>query len=260
MFEIIKYDLKAYYKDFLIMICAMVLLNLALGIKVSSWGNDAILGISMMISFAASVVVVIWNIALFARDIYGDSGYLLFTTPRSGSSILGSKIITAILQCIIIGIVAIIITFIWTQVLQVTSGFVFNVRDIFNSIFKTFSVKFMILGIIAVVVSYISFLLTVYLAVTLSKVAIKSRKIGKLGSFIIFIVLVIAQARVETLFAKIFPQTFKLNVLSSKGNLSIGEVSNGFVDVNISLVICTVAIVVAMFYIVAYLLENKLDL
>jgi hypothetical protein len=133
-------------------------------------------------------------------------------------------------------------------------------RGIFNSIFNTFSVKFIILAIIAVVVSYISFLLTVYLAVTLSKVAIKSRKIGKLGSFIIFIVLVIAQARVETLFAKIFPQTFKLNVLSSKGNLSIAEVSNGFVDVNISLVICTVAIVAAMFCIVAYLLENKLDL
>lgn len=250
MFKLVKYDLKAYYKDFIIMAGAIILLNLALCIKINKWPNEGILGINMAISFAAFVVVFIWNILVFSRDIYGDSGYLLFTTPKSGASIVGSKIVTSLIQCLIIGFIAIFTMFLWAELLKVTSGFVFYVRDIFDVMINEVHFKFMLFLLISAIVVYVTFLLTVYLSITLSKVAIKDRKFGKLGSFIIFVLLVVVQGKLEFIVEDIFPATFRMQMINN----------SGYIDINIASTIFVIVIACIMFYITAYLLENKLDL
>ncbi|WP_446899126.1 hypothetical protein ACSVC9_04305 [Clostridium sp. LBM24168] len=259
MFKLVKYDVKGYYKDFVIMISAMVLLNLALSIKVNDWGPDTILGLSMAISFAAGIIAVIWNIRVFSRDIYEDTGYLLFTVPKSGYSILGSKIITSIIQIFAVIVVSFIIIMLWINILKVTSGFVLDVRRIFDLIIKNLSVNFITFSIVGSFVIYISFLLTVYLAITLSKVAIKNKKIGKFGSFIIFILLAAAQGKLQDFLMHIFPQTFRLNMLSLRVENTF-VVPDAFVDINVSLVISSIILVIAIFWVTAYLLEDKLDL
>lgn len=260
MLKLVKYDLMSYYKDFLIMVCSILLLNLLLCTRIGTWGNDTILGASLLISFAVAVVTFIWNIKVFSRDIYEDSGYLLFTLPKSGYSILASKIITAILQCVIVSVVIMLVTFFWIEILKVTSGLVFNFREIFNVVIKNISIGFLIFCVLASIVMYIEFLLTIYLGITLSKVAIKNRKFGKFGSFVIFVILCIIQGKLADGLTTIFPQTFKMNALSAGAGRSAIEYANSTVDINISLVILTIAFMVGMFYAISYLIENKLDL
>lgn len=258
MFKLVKYDLKSYYKDFIIMISAIVLLNLALGIKINRWENDQIFMLSMFISFAAAIIVVICNINLFSRDMYSESGYLLFTIPKSGYYILVNKLITAIVQCFAVFIVSSVIMILWSEILKVTSGFVFDIRNMLNVAVKNLSLKFIIFGILSILVIYLMFLLTVYLSITLSKVAIGNKKFGKLGSFVIFIILIVAQIKIEDFVAQVFPQTITINMISSKSNLVIGNTA--MFDVNISLIILSLVILAVMFYVVGYLLQNKLDI
>ncbi|MBP2031882.1 hypothetical protein J2Z42_000547 [Clostridium algifaecis] len=257
MFKLVKYDLMSYYKDFLIMVCSVLLLNLALCTRIGVWKSDAIFSVSLLISFAASVVTIIWNLKVFSRDIYEDSGYLLFTLPKSGYSILASKIITSILQCLIVAVTMIIITFLWVELLKVTSGFVLNTREVFNFVIKNTSISFLIFIILGSLVSYILFLLTVYLAITLSKVAIKNRKLGKFGSFVIFVILVIIQSKLADSLANIFPQSFVLHASSGRNAI---EYANSIVNINIAVVILAIAFMAGMFYAASYLIENKLDL
>ncbi|MBA5850277.1 hypothetical protein H2684_02965 [Clostridium sp. cel8] len=259
MLKLVKYELKGYYKDFLIMTCAIILLNLFLCFKINDWTNESIMIANMMISFAAYVIVFVWNIKVFSRDIYEDSGYLMFTLPKRGYEILGSKIITCFIQFIMVFAVSSIITVLWAELLNVTSGLVLQVRNTIDFISKYSSVKFMIFGLLSVIVIYTSYLLTGYLAITLSKVAIKNKKFGKIGSFIIFIILVIAQGKIDKVFQDIFPQTFNINVVSSGVN-SVFINSNANLHINISSAVLSVTILIIMFYAVAYLLENKLDL
>ncbi len=59
----------------------------------------------MILSFAC-LVVLIWNINMFSKDLYSDTSYLIFTLPVKGRSILGAKLITSIIQVILVNIVA----------------------------------------------------------------------------------------------------------------------------------------------------------
>ncbi|MFL0196534.1 hypothetical protein ACJDU8_13355 [Clostridium sp. WILCCON 0269] len=261
MFKLVKYELKGCFKDFIIMVCTIIILNLALLTRINVWSPDAIFSLNLLIGFAVAVVVIIWNIRLFSRDLYEDTSYLLFTIPKSGKNILMNKIVTAIIQCIIVSIIVGIFTVILLQILRLTQNFlVFDVTA-FRQFVTAFTPQFIAAGILSSMVVYITFLLTVYLAITLGKVAIKNRKLGKLGTFAIFIVLTLAQIKLEDIFLKIFPQTFNLKVINIK-NVTIntnGMVSSG-IDLSISLIVLSIIIIIAMFYATAYLIENKLDL
>lgn len=72
MFKLLKYDLKGYFKDFIIMACSIIILNLALLTRINVWSSDAIFSLSMLIGFVASIIVVVWNVTVFSRDLYGD--------------------------------------------------------------------------------------------------------------------------------------------------------------------------------------------
>ncbi|ADK15569.1 MULTISPECIES: hypothetical protein [Clostridium] len=261
MFKLVKYDLQGYFKDFLIMISAIVILNVALFTRVNVWNSGSILALNMAIGFAAEIIVVIWNVKLFSRDIREDTSILLFTLPKSGKNILMNKIVTALIQMVVVQFVIFIFTAMWIQIFKVVQGGVIDIKISFIQFIKNINPKFALFTFLAILVIYVTFLLTVYISITLSKVAIKNRKFGKLGSFIIFVILCIAQGKIAEIFSEAFPQTFKLKVL----NLDIPSVdpnnvvANG-IDINIVSIFVSVAVLIGLFYATAYLIENKLDL
>lgn len=261
MFKLLKYDLKGYFKDFIIMACSIIILNLALLTRINVWSSDAIFSLSMLIGFVASIIVVVWNVTVFSRDLYGDTSYLLFTIPKSGKNILMNKILTAIIQCFIVSAIVGIFTVILLQILRLTKNFMILDIVMFGKLLNAFTPQFIAVCIILSFLMYITFLLTVYLSITLGKVAIKNRKFGKLGAFGIFVVLSIIQVKLEYVVSNIFPQSFNLKIMDMKNiaEASNYSVSNG-VELNIAFIVLSIIIIVAMFYAVAYLIENKLDL
>lgn len=258
MFKLTKYDLKGCFKDFIIMASAIIILNLALLTRINIWDSDAIFFLSILIGIIASVVVLIWNITIFSRDLYEDTSYLVFTTPKSGKNILLNKIITALIQCVIIAAIIAIFTVVLLQILRLTQNFITLDVSIVKQLLNAFTPEFWVFVILSVIGMYITFLLTVYLSITLGKITIKNRKFGKLGAFVIFVVLSLIQVKLEGVFSNIFPQTINLKVKNAD-NILIGMLSSQ-IGLNISLIILSIIIIVAMFCATAYLIENKLDL
>lgn len=250
MFNLIKYELKGYYKDFIIILGAIAALNVLLYTRINTWPEGSVAALSFLITFAAAVVVFIWNIRLFSRDLYEDSGYLLFTLPQSGYSILGAKIITSIVQGLIVGAVALIFNYISFHGIGQ-----FNIE--FGLIMRNISPKFIAESIVASLFEYIYFLTTIYFSIALSKVAIKKKKVGKLGGFIIFIIVSIIVAKITQIIVDIFPQTFNLNILTAQSQLAMYGAH--IIPINIAAMILNVILFVLMFIATAYIIENKID-
>lgn len=250
MFNLMKYELKGYYKDFIIILGAIAALNVLLYTRINTWPEGSVPAISLLITFAAAVVVFIWNIRLFSRDLYEDSGYLLFTLPQSGYSILGSKIITSIVQGLIVGAVALIFNYISFHGIGQ-----FNIE--FGLIMRNISPKFIAESIVASLFEYIYFLTTIYFSIALSKVAIKKKKVGKLGGFIIFIIVSIIVAKITQIIVEIFPQTFNLSIVTAQSQLAMYGAH--IIPINIAAMILNVILFVLMFIATAYIIENKID-
>lgn len=250
MFNLVKYELRGYYKDFIIAISVIALINLLLFTRINVWQGGAIVAVSSMVSFAAMVVVFIWNIKVFSRDLYADSGYLLFTLPQSGYSILGSKLIAAILQSAIVGIVAMIFNYISIQ----------NLGDLklgFDYIFKNVNLGSVVFIIIAGIIEYIYFLITIYFSISLSKIAIKKKKVGKLGGFVIFVILSIVVGKITQLLTNIFTQSVNINMFTTQSQLS--GYGQNVIPVNIAAAVFNAIVFILMFLATAYIIENKLD-
>lgn len=254
MFNLVKYELKGYYKDFIIILSIIILANLLLLTR-GNWEPQGRFIFSGMITFATMVVVLIWNIKLFSRDMYEDSGYLLLTLPQKGWSILGAKLIASLIQAIIVGIVAVMFNFI-------NSKDMINLSEVFKQVTNNVSIGFIIFMILGGLFEYIYFLLNIYFSISLSKVAIKKKKMGKLGGFVIFIVVSMIIGKVTQLLIVAFPQVFKLKMFTVQGELNLGVgmgVMTPSVPVNIAAAIFGVILFLFMYWVTSYIIENKLD-
>lgn len=250
MFNLVKYELKGYYKDFIIIIGAMAALNILLYTRTNIWPQAAIAGSSFLISFAAAVVVFIWNIRLFSRDVYEDSGYLLFTLPQSGYSVLGSKIITSLAQGLIVAAAALLFNYISIRGMS-------ELKIGFGDLMRVISPQFIAEIIISSLFEYVYLLTTIYFSVALSKVAIKKKRFGKLSGFIIFIVISIIVAKITDMLVNIFPQTFNLDIITVQSQLVM--YGSHSIPVNIAAVILNIILFILMFIGTAYIIENKID-
>ena len=67
--------------------------------------NEVVFGLSCLIYFGGIVAIFIGNIRMFTRDLKEDTGYLLFTLPQSGYSILGEKLIVVLIEVVSASIV-----------------------------------------------------------------------------------------------------------------------------------------------------------
>lgn len=250
MFNLIKYELKGYFKDFIIILGIIALINILLYTRMNTWSKGAIVSLSFLVSFAAAIIVLIWNIKLFSRDMYENSGYLLFTLPQKGYSVLGAKLITSIIQCIIVGTVALIFNFIS---LQSMDNFHNNAQMVLSNINPNLAP----ISIISSLLNYVFFLTTIYFSIALSKIAIQKRKFGKLGAFVIFVVVSLIVGKITTAISKAFPKSFNLNLLSAQSQLSFYGPSN--ISINMATTIFSVILFILMFIATSYIIENRID-
>ncbi|MBV7274393.1 hypothetical protein [Clostridium thailandense] len=250
MFNLIKYELKGYFKDFIIILGIIALINILLYTRMNTWPRGAIVSLSFLVSFAAAIVVLIWNIKLFSRDMYEDSGYLLFTLPQTGYSILGSKLITSIIQVLIVGAVALIFNFISLQSID-------NFRNNAQIVFSNINPNLAPISIISSLINYVFFLTTIYFSISLSKIAIRKRKFGKLGAFVIFVIFSLIVGKITMSISNTFPQSFKLNLLSAQSQISLYGPSN--ISINIAATIFSVMLFILMFIATSYIIENRID-
>lgn len=267
MLKLIKYEFKTISKEFLIILGAIILLNLALMTRINVWSDNAVIGLSFLICFGAAVAVFIYNIIIYTRDLKQDTGYLLFTIPKNGYAILGAKLSSALIVMVAAMILGcIMVFFVGVIAMGNFDAFVKAFTDLKNmnniNIFKFILV--VIVDAIIVILWYIEFLLTIYLAITISKVIMNGRKFSGLVSFLIYIIINLITGKVYELLSKAIPKTINPYVTSYGNGVShlsnVDDPSILLIPVNWAGGIFYLIVMIGLFVGIGYMIEKKIDL
>jgi ABC-2 type transport system permease protein len=252
MFKLIKYELRGTFLTIIATCITVIIANLLLMTRKNSWGVDLVAGLSICLIIGALIVIFISSLKIMSSYLHEDSGYLLFTLPKSGVSIITSRLITALIQMSLISFVSFLMFYLILA------------EQIDLSFFKYFTLSQILCCIIAYIWNIISLLTFIYFCMIIGKVALKGKKLGKIGSFIIFILISLGMAWLSTKITVLFPQTINLggssianNFKTSNPNLSI---SGGTFNINIADSIFSIIVFVGFFISTSYLIDKKLDL
>jgi len=257
MGNLIKYELKGRSKLIIGGIIAFTIANLMLASNYifknpnSIQSDDKFLIISMLfmflLSFIGIIVVIIDSVNLMRKDLFSDTGYLLFSIPQNGFSIVGAKLIVSLIEFVIYGFFT--IGFVFIHGLLFTS---IHSSEILTQIFNkglpviAENIPYIITFTLEALLSTIIFILSIYLSLTIAKSLLHSNKNGTIISFIVFIVVQIIISKLGNL----------INDLLGINYLSLTEFSKySFVSVGFSLVMCAV-----LFISTAYLIDNKVEM
>ena len=249
MFKLIKYELRGNALTIL-GICITVLVgDLLLLTRRATWGTNPVSGLSTFLSIAAVTIIIISSFNLMNKYLHNDTGYLLFTLPQSGTNIILSRLLTALIQITLVIVVAI---------LGICLTSMTHLDFSFLNYIKISGITFAIAIYIWTIITLLTF---IYFCMVIGKVALRNKRLGKIGSFIIFILLTIALTWISIKLKDIFPQTITFNGSSLFKNIDIYNNNINLIShINISKLIFDALTFVAFFKGTTYMIDNKLDL
>lgn len=234
MLNLIKYELRGNFAT-LLGICLIVIIgDLFLLTKVGSW-EVGVPVLSSFLGFGALLLIFISSLTIMSNYLYNEQGYLLFTLPQSGKSILASRLVTAVIQFAIVTLVSAVMFFLNDQ------------EKIWNAIVRHVEFTEGLYSIVMYLWTIIYELTFIYFCMVVGKIAFKGKKLGKMGSFILFIFFSIGRNGLSVIIANFFPDVVQLNSFITL-NLNIGEL------------MLDIIIFITLFMSTAYLLEHKVDL
>ena len=253
MIKLIKYDLLGYIKHLAIVLVIIIIFTALFLTTGNSDSAIRIVGYCMGIGFTSIVVIFTFCVSLFSKDLKEDSGYLIFSTPKSGYEIVGSKLITSLIMMTLVVVVGILgISLILFTILP----YEFNgtLRALANVTWN-----FKIMALVSVILGFLDILVNIYFAITITKVAIRNKRFGGISAFILFVAVNWVTVKIMDGLASAFPQTINMGNKVLDGITTIGS-TNGFMNLNIASTIGSIVITVGMFIITGYLLNKKVDI
>ena len=280
MFKFMKYEIKGTYRVVLSTILVVALATIGIQYSVSRIDLNQglpqrdlpivqILPVILMIVISvATIYFIVHLIQSYRKELFEDRAYLTFSLPIGGKKILGGKFLTAILWSLVFAIIVIAANYLAFNILfsdymdLINDQFSFQFRIILNQIGRSVFSGLLFYGIVASLAT----LLIVYFSITLSKVAIKSRKIGGFW-ILIFIGLQIFFNYIEGLIIKYFPAftTFGSgspsvhNLMTTEYGFVV-DIMTGSPVLPLSGIIYWIILGLGLFLATGYLLDKKLEL
>jgi len=248
MLKLIKYEIQTVWKDLIVNLAIILLLNLALLTRINVWRNEVVFGLSCLIFFGGLVAIFIGNIRMFTRDLKENTGYLLFTIPQGGYSILGEKLIVVLISLVLTSIVGMIFVSVSSSLvgIKLFNGFGFGT----------------VLQIVGDIYQYISLIVLIYFIIAFTKMIMKGRRLSSLVEVLIFAVFGFLSYQIEKLIAEILP--YRANIAGGSVNLQMAEkvnsISYGNVSFNIANGVFELVVTIVLFAVTAYILEKKIEL
>ncbi|WP_432664417.1 hypothetical protein R9X47_28305 [Wukongibacter baidiensis] len=185
MLNLIKYEFIKKYRMFIAVIVTTILASVFMSSKFGESGLPVfaiILSIGLFILYAVDVV------QMYSQDINRKTGYMIFMTPNSGYTVVGSKVITALLEGL-----GMLIFFI--LIVTLNSAIIYGPSNLLEMGFLNGGLAFnkvmlnIFIVLTAVLLFAIQFLLTIYSSITIRKSVLANVKLKGLISFGIFILL-----------------------------------------------------------------------
>lgn len=249
MLRLIKYELRGNFLTILGICITVIVANLLLLTRRTAWGTPTIGGLSVFLSIVAITIIFISAFSIMSKYLHNDTGYLLFTLPQSGTNIMLSKLLTSLIQITLVTVVAFLGVYLTT---------ITDLDFKFLNYIKISGVIYIIAICLWGILTLLNF---IYFCMVIGKVALRNKRLGKIGSFIIFILLSIALAWLSARLSDIFPQgiVFDMSLIFKNVDWS-KNVSIPSVLIPISSLIFDILTFVGFFMGTAYMLDNKLDL
>lgn len=263
MGKLLKYEFKGNYKSFLGLFAITALLNILIFTRINIWKNAAIIALFSLVAVAAFVVVFVFVVSSFKNEMYEDRGYLTFTLPIGGKKIVASKLISGIIWFTGLGIMVSIFT-------RILIGFIGP--EVVNQINLYVNTKAAFLvGALFGIINLIMLLLMIYFSITITRVALRKKKMSGFLGFIAFIVLNIVIFYIEYRLMRLFPEALSFSTdflqntnvngsLMTINNESMMSISNGSININIAAFIYNIIVYIGLFLSTGYLIDNRIDI
>ena len=249
MMTLLKYEIYRRWKWLILRYAALIIISSMLLNRVSSpsfqykfFGES--IGKFALTSLVILIIIIVEGINMLKEDLFEECGYLTFTIPKKGRTILASKLVLLLLQLIL-----------WT-VITIGFGSMFfsklpyqEIVQIKSQIQINFSFYSTILFILTI---FFNFVLMVHFSLTLTKTLLVNKRYRGILSVGIFILL-------AYLIDKIYYGPFlnKIKYISTQTGI---ETNINFLSGGYTAVFLNVILIAIFFTATAYLLENKMNI
>lgn len=249
MLNLIKYEFIKKYRMFTAVIITTILAGIFISLKFGELGLPVfagILSVGLFILYAVDVI------QMYSQDINRRTGYMVFMTPHSGYTVIGSKVITALLEGLGMLIFFILIVTLNSAIIYGTSSlFEINFLDVDVSYKEVIANIFIVLT--TILLFSIQFLLTIYSAITIRKSVLTNVKLKGLISFGIFILL-------NYIIGKVYTIPYRLLDFSKYQNMMNMPTASELLKVLTPAMLTATILCVALTFLSGYLLEKKINL
>ena len=262
--KLMKYELKATYKWYLIISGVLAILSIFAGLLASSVITGAstftentaltIGSIVVLVIFAGYIGLTLTNyiiiIRRFYNNIFGREGYLTWTLPTGSHTVLLVKVTSALIWSIFCFISLILSLLIFLGVIGLAQQQ--NIFDLLGPLFEQIGSSLIWQSLLFQVLATISGILMLYCAISLGQLFINSRIVmAFVFGFILWVVL--------SIIGRLFP-SISISELSRTATMSSDTLSDILVVNFIPAYIYEVVKIVAMYFTVHYVTKFKLNL
>jgi ABC-2 type transport system permease protein len=262
MWKLVRYQLRGRKTLYIIGLIVMVAMTLYQATRYIGMKADPLQSapVSMSVPLTMALCWVVFymimtviNVLTYTQDLYGDTGYLVFSLPLRGAAILGSRIVLLVLDTLMTlvgGMASVII------LACIAPGLSAQVRPDVIPFLLTGDYWVMCLGVLAVIVSFMTIM---FFAVTFGKTLTNSKKhLGTIFSALVVIVILWTSARLG-----LFIETRNPGIalrLSPWKNLAILGGGSGSVQFPLLSPLFFVALGVVAFVLTSWFMDRKLNL
>ena len=262
--KLMKYELKATYKWYLIISGVLAILAIFAGLLASSVITGAasytadttytIVGIIVLVIFAGYIGLTLTNyiiiIRRFYNNIFGREGYLTWTLPTGSHTVLLVKVTSALIWSIFCFISLILSLLIFLGVIGLAQQQ--NIFDVLGPVFEHIGSSLIWQSLLFQVLATISGILMLYCAISLGQLFINNRIVmAFVFGFILWVVL--------SIIGRLFP-SISISELSRTATISSDTLSDVLVVNFIPAYIYELVKIVAMYFTVHYVTKFKLNL
>lgn len=262
--KLMKYELKATYKWYLIISGVLAILSIFAGLLASSVITGAstftentaltIGSIVVLVIFAGYIGLTLTNyiiiIRRFYNNIFGREGYLTWTLPTGSHTVLLVKVTSALIWSIFCFISLILSLLIFLGVIGLAQQK--NIFDLLGPLFEHIGSSLVLQSLLFQVLATISGILMLYCAISLGQLFINNRIVmAFVFGFILWVVL--------SIIGRLFP-SISISELSRTATRSSDSLSDILVVNFIPAYIYELVKIVAMYFTVHYVTKFKLNL
>ena len=262
MWKLVRYELRGRKTLYIIGLIVMIAMTLYQATRYIGMKENPVQSspVSMNVPLTMALcwvvfymVMTVINVHTYTQDLYGDTGYLVFSLPLRGAAVLGSRIVVLVLDTLMTlfgGMASVII------LACIAPGLAAQVRPDVVPFLLTGDYWVMCLGVLAVIVSFMTIM---FFAVTFGKTLTNSKKhLGTIFSALVVIGILWASARLS-LFIESRNPGITLD-LQPWRNLTILGGGSGVAKFPLLSPLFFVALGVLAFVLTAWLMDRKLNL